>query len=279
VRRIDLHTHSTASDGTFTPRELIKLARFYRLAGLALCDHDTVEGTDEFQKAGQEFDFLAISGVEISLEFLGITHLLGLNLGQTAGSLAVLSNLQKLRVDRNQKIFDKLRELEFELSWDRIAEISGGGQVGRPHFARAMVEKGYCHSPQEAFDRYLGKKGLAYVDKVRPRPAEAIRFLRQANFAPVIAHPVSINLASEKWPETLAEWKAAGLVGVEAYHPDHSPKATIFFRNLAKRFDLVVTAGSDFHGANKKVPLSWVKDHSPLGVSVLESLRAKLTSS
>jgi predicted metal-dependent phosphoesterase TrpH len=229
----------------------------------------------EFKKAGEEFGFLAIGGVEISLEFQGVTHLLGLDLGDSPGPL-VLGDLQNFRTERNRLAFSRLLELGLSLDWARIEEISGGGQIGRPHFARHMIERGYCVSVQDAFDKYLGADGLAYVPKVKPKPKEALAFLRKAGLAPVLAHPISVKLKKAAWPEVLAEWKAGGLIGLEAYHPDQSPEDSLFYVELAKRFDLIVTAGSDFHGANKKVPLNWTVLNAPVGLKAIFDLRKKL---
>jgi predicted metal-dependent phosphoesterase TrpH len=277
VRRLDLHSHSTASDGTVSPKDLAKIAKLAGLAGLALCDHDTIEGVAEFKKAGTEIGFLAIGGVELSLKFSAITHLLGLDLAGLSDQPPSLSGLQDLRRERNRRLFDRLGELGLDLSWDRVLEISGGGQVGRPHFARAMIEKGYCHTVQDAFDRYLAFGRPAYVPKVRPTPKEALKLLRKAGFAPVLAHPYSLKLPPERWPEILPKWKKDGLLGLEVYHPDHSQADVKFFTEMAKKHDLVITAGSDFHGANKKTPINWVATHSPVGLEVLDLLRAGLS--
>ncbi|MDR1608036.1 MAG: PHP domain-containing protein [Deltaproteobacteria bacterium] len=276
MKRLDLHAHSTASDGTFSPRELVRLAQLAGLAGLALCDHDTMEGVAEFKKAGQELGFRVLGGVELSLKFSGVTHLLGLELPGSPERPLLLSGLQDLRAQRNERLFSRLIELGLDLQMSRIAEISGGGQIGRPHFAKAMIEKGYCHSIQEAFDMFLGKGQPAYVPKVRLSPQEGLRTLRDVGYAPVLAHPRSLKLPPKEWPEILPQWKKDGLVGLEAYHPDHSLEDIRFFVQLARRFDLAITAGSDFHGANKRVPITWVKRHSPVGVEVLARLKAKL---
>jgi predicted metal-dependent phosphoesterase TrpH len=230
----------------------------------------------ELKKAGEEFDFPVIGGVELSVEFSGITHVLGLDLAGSKDRPPLLSGLQKLREERNIRLFNRLNELELTLDWDRLLEISGGGQLGRPHFARAMMEKGYCRSIQEAFDKYLGKGRPAYVPKVRPAPQEAIGLLRSAGFAPVLAHPISLNLPPDKWPDIIPKWKQDGLIGLEAYHPDHNPRVTEFFVQLARHFDLVITAGSDYHGANKKTPLTWVNSRSPVGLEALARLKSRL---
>ncbi|MDR1656207.1 MAG: PHP domain-containing protein [Deltaproteobacteria bacterium] len=277
--RLDLHTHSTASDGTFCPRDLIRLARRCHLAGLALCDHDTVDGLEEFIQAGSEFGLPAIGGVELSLEYIRITHLLGLGVKAVGESAPALKEIQKFRSERNNRLFEKLAGLGIRLDWERLLEFSHGGQLGRPHFARAMMEAGFVSNIQQAFDRYLGKGRPAYVDKVRLRPQQALEFLRKNGFAPVLAHPISLRLDKAQWLDVIPQWKEWGLIGLEAFHPDQEEDFRDFIIKMAKRFKLVVTAGSDYHGANKKTPLTWVRDNSPLGLEVITFLREALDRS
>ncbi|MDR1394728.1 MAG: PHP domain-containing protein [Deltaproteobacteria bacterium] len=275
MKRVDLHTHSLASDGTFSPSDLVRLARASGLAALGLCDHDTVEGTAEFRRAGRELNFPVIAGTELSVEFHKTTHLLGLDLAGSGEQEPALADLQKFRDERNRRLHRKLEELGLTFSWADLLEISGSGQLGRPHFARALIKAGYCRTIQEAFDRFLARGRPAYVPKIRPTPREALELLRKAGFAPVLAHPVSLKLPWDRWPEILPEWVDNGLAGLEVYHPDHGPGEIRFFSRLAAEFGLIVTAGSDYHGANKRTPLTWVKDHSPVGPEVLEKLKSK----
>lgn len=277
MRRLDLHVHSTASDGTLAPRDLVMLAKRSGLAGLGLCDHDTVEGLDEFFKAGREFDFPVIGGVELSLRYERVTHLLGLGVAVKGGNAPKLDAIKGWRRDRNVKLLAKLADLGVKLDWGRLEEIAAGGQLGRPHFARAMMELGYVSELQEAFDKYLGKGRPAYVDKVRLTPPEAIALLREKGFAPVLAHPISLGLSRESWIQSAPQWVKWGLAGLEAYHPDQDEDFTAFIVSLAKHNGLVVTAGSDYHGANKATPITWTRERcSPVGLAVLEALRKKL---
>jgi predicted metal-dependent phosphoesterase TrpH len=278
LSRVDLHVHSTFSDGTLTPRELVAAAKESGLAALALCDHDTVEGLGPFAAAGQEMGFPVIDGVELSLQYEGITHLLGLRVSAAGGAPARLDELQAWRQERNLKLLGRLADLGVQLDWGRLQEIARGGQLGRPHFARAMMELGVVGSLQEAFDKYMGKNRPAYVEKVRLAPKEAIRVLRSKGFAPVLAHPVSLGLAAGRWREILPEWVDWGLAGLEAWHPDHDEDFTSFVLKLARDHGLVATAGSDFHGANKPTPITWVMGHSPLGLDVVDRLREKMGS-
>ena len=276
MRRLDLHVHSTASDGTMAPRELVVLGRLSGLAGLGLCDHDTVDGLPELIEAGREMDFPVIGGIELSLQYERITHLLGLGVSAVGGRPPELGEIKQWRLERNQRLFETLKGLGVNLEWERLIELSGGGQMGRPHFARAMVELGCVSDLQEAFEKFLGKGRPAYVDKVRLGPKEAIALLRGKGFAPVLAHPVTLGLSPERWREVLPQWADWGLAGLEAWHPDQDEAYTDFIRAMAKSHDLVATAGSDYHGANKATPITWVRDHSPLGIGVVEALRGKL---
>jgi predicted metal-dependent phosphoesterase TrpH len=246
------------------------------LAALALCDHDTVEGLAEFFEAGKALDFRVLGGLELSLEYTGTTHLLGLGVKAEGFFPESLSVVKGFRLERNQRLRERLAEHGIKLSWDRILAISGDGQMGRPHFARAMVEAGYCQTMQEAFDKYLRKGCPTYVNKIRPTPEKALAILREAGYAPVLAHPVSLNLKPDEFEKAIADWIDWGLVGLEAYHPDHGPDFSTFIVGLCKKYQLVATAGSDFHGANKKVTLTWVKTHSPLGVNTIEALSQAL---
>jgi predicted metal-dependent phosphoesterase TrpH len=279
MRRVDLHVHSTASDGTFTPGELVLLAVHNRLAAMALCDHDTVDGLNEFYTAGNAMDFTVIGGLELSLEFVGTTHLLGLGVKAQNKLPKTLEVVKEFRLERNRRLHQRLAEAGVVLSWERLLEIAAGGQMGRPHFARAMCEAGYCHSLAEAFDRYLSKGRPTYVNKVRPEPEKALGLLRRSGFAPVLAHPVSLGLSALEFEKFIPSWKDWGLVGLEAYHPDQSWDFSSFIVDLCKKYGLVATAGSDFHGANKKTPLTWVKTHSPLGLEVIEALIRALDES
>jgi predicted metal-dependent phosphoesterase TrpH len=217
-----------------------------------------------------------IGGVELSLEYERITHLLGLGVAAGTGAPARLEAIKDWRRERNLKLHEALAGLGVVLDWGRLEAISGGGQLGRPHFGRAMVELGVVGTIQEAFDKYLGKGRPAYVDKVRLNPAKAIALLREGGFAPVLAHPISLGLSRERWLEIAPRWVDWGLIGLEAWHPDQDEDFTSFIVDLAKRHHLAVTAGSDYHGANKPTPITWCRDHSPLGLGVVESLRERL---
>ena len=274
---IDLHTHSRVSDGALPPSALAESAVKAGLRALALTDHDTVEGLAEFKAAGEKLGLLTIGGVEISLEHSGTMHLLGLNVNDQAEIPAALSGLETFRVERNLKIQNALGRLGYYLPWDQLLKVSGGGQMGRPHFAALLLEKGYFKSRDEVFDKLLGKGRPGYVDKKRLPPRDGLAMVREAGWAPVLAHPVSLGLSPDEWPGFLVKLCDWGLLGLEVHHPSHNPEQIDFFKNLAEQFNLTATVGSDFHGDfEPSVGLDWALTASSLGEEMVESLQSKL---
>jgi predicted metal-dependent phosphoesterase TrpH len=274
--KADLHSHSTYSDGTLTPSQLVAAARAHGLGALALTDHDTVEGLPEFYRAGEGQGFRVLGGTELSLEFLGTTHMLGYRLGPSPAPELDLSFLQHFREERNTRILGRLGAMGIAVSQERLEAIAGGGVAGKPHIALALMEMGLVEARQEAFDRFLGRGKPAYVEKKRLNARDGIRLLLDSDYAPVLAHPHSLGVGPGEYGDVLAILKAWGLVGVEAFHPDNPEGDTLELLRVAGRLGLVVTNGSDFHGANKRIPLCWVKGHSPLGLSVIKALEGGL---
>jgi predicted metal-dependent phosphoesterase TrpH len=251
---IDLHVHSTASDGSLSPLEIIELAKKTGLRAVAITDHDTIEGSAEALGRPQSPSLEILSGIEISADFpSGTMHILGylfrlddLSLRQT------LKTLQEARATRNVKIVQKLQELGVNIRYDEVAAFSGGGQIGRPHIAQVLVHKGVAQSFDEAFRRFLKKGGPANVERYRLLPAEAIQAILQAGGVPVLAHPFTLNAKNETaLDDILAGLKQAGLEGLEVYCPGHGPTNTALYERLARRHGLLMTGGSDFHGAAK----------------------------
>ena len=275
---IDLHTHSNASDGSFPPQEVVRLAKERRLKALALTDHDTIDGLPEAMAAGQEFGIEVIPGVEISARHAnGSMHILGYFLDYESELLARrLAVLQKARKDRNPQIIAKLNDLGIPLTMAQVERISGRGQVGRPHIARALYEGRYVRSLQEAFDVYLGNNGRAYVSKFRFPPEEALAMIRDAHGIPVLAHPFTLGLpTSETLRPLLQELMALGLAGMECYYPEHSSVQQALYLSLAGELGLLVTGGSDFHGDNKpEVSLGRVNCQSHLTYDLVIAMKA-----
>jgi len=275
---IDLHTHSNASDGSLPPREVVRLAKERRLKALALTDHDTIDGLSEAVAAGQEIGIEVIPGVEISARHAhGSMHILGYFLDYKSELLARrLAVLQKARKDRNPQIIAKLNDLGIPLTMAQVERISGGGQVGRPHIARALYEGGYVRSLQEAFDVYLGNNGRAYVSKFRFPPEEALAMIRDAQGIPVLAHPFTLGLhTSETLRLLLQELMALGLAGMECYYPEHSSVQEALYLSLARELGLLITGGSDFHGDNKpEVTLGRINCQSHLTYDLVTAMKA-----
>jgi len=254
---IDLHIHSTASDGSLSPREIIKAAEKVPLRAMAITDHDTIDGSAEALQHSKSTDVEILSGIEISADFeSGAMHLLGylfrlddVRLGQ------VLEVVQKSRAERNLQIIQRLQDLGIDIDYDEVSEASGGGQVGRPHIAGVLVQRGVVQSIDEAFVTFLRKGGPAYVERYRLSPAEAIKTIRGAGGVAVLGHPSTLNTKTEaELDKIIAGLKGVGLQGVETYYPSHGPVRTALYERLARHHGLLVTGGSDFHGAAK----SWV---------------------
>ncbi len=284
-RFVDLHTHSTASDGTRSPAEVVALADEAGLAALALTDHDTTSGLAEARAAAADRPGLRlVPGVEVSARYTGGTmHILGLGIDENAPALRrLLASFIGARDDRNPKILAKLQAIGIDVDMDDVlgaAESFDPGRahvIGRMHIAEAIRVKGYAQSIQDAFARYLGNGGAAFVDKERLEPREVIEGIVAGGGAAVLAHPVQLNLRDgQELEDYVRRLAAAGLGGIEVYHPDHSPERTRRYLDLARRLGLLVTGGSDFHGTAKpgvslgrpKVPLAAVT--GPLAEMVL----------
>jgi len=250
---VDLHTHSTASDGTYSPQDLVKLAKEVGLFALALTDHDTLKGLETALKAANTLGVNFVCGVEISVKFegKGHFHLLGYFKSPEVPELqSVLEKLQEARAKRNEKMVEKLRELGVDISMDELREFAEG-EIGRPHIAKLLVEKGVVKSFEEAFDRYLKKGAPAYVPKALLSPEEAISLVLKAGGVPVLAHPVTLKLDYYSLKAYIKELKDRGLVGIEAYYTEHTEEFTQEVIKYAKEFGLITTGGSDFHGENK----------------------------
>ena len=256
---IDLHIHSTASDGSLTPAEIIARARHCGLAAIAITDHDTLAGVTEVVSSGLASDLNFLSGVEIStaspkrFPSRGSLHLLGYGIDPDDEQLQnALARLQNARQERNPRIIAKLNHLGIGISMADLEAQAGDAQIGRPHIASWLVRNGIVADFDEAFERYLGTGRPAYADKYRIDCDAAIKLIRRAGGAPVLAHPGLITPEGNWCLEDLvARLKANGLMGVEAYYPEHTHAQTQNYLAWAQRFDLAATGGTDFHGAIK----------------------------
>jgi len=279
---IDLHTHSTFSDGSNTPQQLIELACEYRASAIALTDHDTIDGLRQAQIAADRAGIELVNGIEISAEYSpGTMHILGYFVNPASERLvAQLERLKTARERRNPRIAEKLSQLGIDISYDEVERVAGSDVVGRPHFARLMLEKRYVSSIQEAFDRYLAKGAPAYVEKERLEPPAAIQMIHDAGGVAVLAHPYQLKCGEtsrfEAVLETLVE---AGLDGIEAIYSRHTPAQRNSYGEIAKARGLLVTGGSDYHGTYKP-DLNIVVGKGDLQVpsSLLEEVRSRCRS-
>ncbi|MGE4298783.1 MAG: PHP domain-containing protein [Desulfovibrionaceae bacterium] len=274
---IDLHTHSTASDGALTPTELVTLAKQRGLDALALTDHDTVDGLEEALAAGREVGIEVVPGCELSVETdQGNLHILALFLPSRPEKLQrEMDDLVRYRHDRNRIIVDKLRELNVDITYDEVRQVAGDGPVGRPHIARVLLDRGYVTSFQQAFDRYIGDNGKAYAPKRVMTAARGIPLLKEEGATVILAHPFQLGMGTEELEDLVLQLKALGLDGIEAYYTEHSPSKTRRYLALANRMGLVVSGGSDFHGpAKPNTRLGTGKGDLHVPVSVLDDLKA-----
>lgn len=248
---IDLHVHSTFSDGSLTPGELVEKAVKAGLSAMALTDHDGMAGIDPFLEACKAHGLRGIPGVEISVDYEGGTmHMLGYFMDHHHGGMSgKLAQLRQGREERNGRILERLNQLGFALTWDEVSRFAKEDVVGRPHFALAMVEKGYVRKKDEAFDRFLGKGKPAYVDRFRFTVEQSIAMIREAGGVPVLAHPFTLNLGRRRLRVLLEDLARRGLKGLECYYSEHNPDQQRFCISIARDLDLAATGGSDFHGA------------------------------
>lgn len=248
---IDLHTHSTFSDGSLTPAELVDRACEAGVTALALTDHDGTLGIDAFLDACARRGLRGIPGVEISVEFgPGTLHMVGLFVDpQDAGLATALARLRNVREERNQVILRKLNALGIPLAWEDVAKFASQDVVGRPHFALALIEKGVVGSKDEAFERWIGKGKPAYADRYRLSPRDSIELIRSAGGVPVLAHPYTLGYHRNRLRAFVGELAALGLQGIEAYYSEHAPDQQRHVLAMAAEFNLAPSGGSDFHGA------------------------------
>ncbi len=253
----DLHLHTIFSDGTYTPQELISVSLKSGLSAIAVVDHDTTSGVEPAIKIGNERGIEVLAGVELSAEYEGLeVHILGYLIDYKNRRLIdTLEFLRKNRIERIYKIVDKLRSIDIQLEADSVFDIAAGGTVGRLHVARAMLKAGLIGSIAEAFRKYIGDKSPAYVCNFKFSPVEAIKLIKEAGGIPVLAHPYTIN-NDELIPRLVDD----GLMGLEVYYSEHSQAMVNFYLGLAKKYNLLVTGGSDCHGkAKPEVKMGSVK--------------------
>jgi predicted metal-dependent phosphoesterase TrpH len=254
--RIDLHIHSTASDGTLSPFEILALAQDLNIAAISITDHDTLDGSRDALSFGIPPSVKFLTGVEISSEpppsfsCAGSFHILGYAVDVDHPDLNhTLSMLRDSRKRRNPQILELLSRLGIEISLEEVRNSAGDSQLGRPHIARFMVEKGYVPSIDAAFDEYLGNGKPAYVDRFRFECEKTIKAILNAGGIPVLAHPLLLGIRENDILEDLiAVLTEMGLRGIEVYYPEHTKNLIAYYSRLASHFNLLITGGTDFHG-------------------------------
>ncbi|MBI2953263.1 MAG: PHP domain-containing protein [Chloroflexi bacterium] len=279
--KVDLHAHTTASDGVLSPEELVSLALERGLEVIAITDHDTTEGISPALRATEGTSLVVISGIEISTDIPRTeVHILGYFVNwRNRQFQQKLVRLRRSRVDRAKRMVAKLRELGMPVQWQRVLEIAGSGTIGRPHVAQALYERGFVSSPVEAFAKYIGRNGPAYVERYKLTPTEAVKLISSTNGLAALAHPVIVPQPGAETGEQIdLEWLLpqlvdAGLVGMETFYAGYTTAITQRLLDIAHRYHLVPTGGSDFHGRG-----GYTADLGEIEVprSTIDALQARL---
>lgn len=247
---IDLHVHTTASDGQYSPAQIIEKAAEKNIKVIAITDHDTTAGLTEARAAGQQFGVTVVGGIEINITFpSGEFHLLGLGLKEPSPSLNnIVENVIKNRNERNFEMIQKMQADGLGISMEELQADFPGTVLGRPHFAAELVKHGVVKTRQQAFDQYLARGRKWYVPRVCTNLDEAIVAIRESGGVPVVAHPMSLYLSWGRLPDFLFDCYEKGVVGIEAFHPGARVTECLRLEELGRKLGFIITAGSDFHG-------------------------------
>lgn len=250
----DLHTHTTASDGQYTPTELVELAKARGLSVLAVTDHDTIAGVAEAQRAGKELGLHVIRGVELSAKERSNFHILGYGFGDGDTELSRLcEQFRAGRDERKYKIVDFLCEKGVDIDLSEVEELAGGEVIARPHFARVMVRRGYVENNREAFDRYLDTEEFRQrVKRFKADARTCVEAVKAAGGKASLAHPYQMGLPDGELDELVGRLKSWGLDAIECFYPKYTPEQQEFYLHLAEKYRLHQTGGSDFHGERVK---------------------------
>lgn len=264
--RADLHTHSTASDGQYTPRQLVYQAQAAGIACLAITDHDTTDGLEEGIRAGGELGIAVVRGVELGAKEDRHLHILGLGFRAEHPALeALCRTLQAGRAERKYRIVSYLREKGLDVPLAEAEALAGGEIVSRPHFAQVMLRRGYVASLREAFDRYLDTDEYQKIERLKAAAEDCIAAIHADGGKAVLAHPYQLGYSDEKLEALLARLKASGLDGLECHYPKHTQEQTAYYLRLAEAYGLHITGGSDFHGERVKPDVSLMPTELEVG--------------
>ena len=276
MHEVDLHLHTTHSDGTLSPSDLVDLCAQKGLKVIAISDHDSTEGVAEAQEAAARHGIEIIPAIELSTDVPdNEIHMLGYFVDmEDAGFQELLRSFRAGREDRGREMVERLSSLGLEITWEEVEGIADGAAVGRPHIAQAMIERGYVSEWQEAFERYIGRTGPAYVERTRLEPEEAIQVLLDNGALPVMAHPLYYEREDTQiLRRIVSQLKDAGMVGLEVHYGEFSDGEIQMLANIAAEFDLIPCGGSDYHASGKPGEIMPGEAGPPM--SVVESLRAR----
>ena len=278
TKLIDLHTHSTCSDGSMTPTELVKHAAENNLAAIALTDHDTVSGVEEAVRAGERYGVEVVPAIEFSVKSETETHILGFFIDIHNPVLqGILSEIIEKRIERNVMTARLLQNLGFDVTLEEAKSLAPGGIVGRAHFARVMMNKGYVSSVKEAFEKYLSSGKPAYFGNQKLEAKTAIEAIHSAGGVAFLAHPHLIKISDERLENFLDELCSYGLDGLEGYYTDYDGEMQAKFQAMAKRHGLKISGGTDFHAAMKPhIAIGRGLGNMAIPYSVLEEIKQQL---
>lgn len=274
MKKIDLHTHTTASDGIYSPSDLIELAINSNLTAMAITDHDSVDGLEEGMYFSKDKDFELIPGIEFSIEYTGGSfHLIGLYIDfHNRELIEVTEKLKRLRGERIIMIVEDLNRYGIDIAIDEISSLTSGRSVGRPHIARILVEKGYADDVNAVFQSYMVKGKPGYVKKEKILVDEAIHIINQAGGISIIAHPVTLNFKTfDNFEKQIQELIVHGLDGIEVFSSMHTHEEILEFYRIANKYNLIISGGSDFHG-DKEKELGIYIDGEPIPHYILDNL-------
>ncbi len=278
---IDLHTHTTASDGAMTPAELVRYAEECGLSAIAITDHDSVDGLEEARAASQGLDIEVIDGIELSAEYENELHILGLYIDPYAAMLqGAMQELCNKREQRNEKMIVRLSELGFDITRDDVLSkcaLGNMSNVGRVHIALALIEKGYATDIDDAFSKYLAKGGAAHIPRERFSPKKCIEIIKSSGGYAFLAHPAYSQKDPEKLCALIDELVCYGLDGVECYHSALTEKYSQMCVDICKSRDLLISGGSDFHGLNRMdVRIGQVSDGRYIEYDILGDIKIEI---
>lgn len=274
---IDLHTHSLKSDGSMTPTEVVEAAKAAGLAAIALSDHDTVDGLEEAIEAGKRLGVEVVPAIEFSVLSKTETHILGYFIDyKNPELLQMLKEIVDLRIERNHVTCARLNELGFDITLDEVRALAPNNFVGRAHFARVLMDKGYTSSVKEGFDKYMSVGKYAYCEKQRLSASDAVKLIAKCGGVSFLAHPHLTKLSDDELKAFLIELKGYGLSGLEGYYTDYTPEMEIKYRSLAEELGMIYSGGTDFHAKMKPhISIGTGLGNMKIPYSVLKTIKSK----